>query len=85
MSSALKNLQSELTLVMGELVRICEEYRYDATPALVLVHKEGGPKSVMLTNSDSEDLFRCIKYLTKKGDVSSQSPSEASVQLLSHE
>jgi len=80
---SLEAMQSELTLQMDELTDIARRYGFDAVPTVVMRHKDGANKSVLMTNDAPEDVIGCIAELAQIGVESSQTGYEAALKLIS--
>lgn len=80
--SGLESLQAELTLKMGEIDDICENYGYDAVPTLLLRHQKGASSSILMGNDSLSKVVLCIGELGDIGNNSDQSPAEAALMLL---
>ena len=76
---ALRSLQAELTLKMDELSSICRNYNFDATPAILLIHRKGYESSLLLSNAHSDDIVACVTGLAGDGNESEMSVSSAAI------
>lgn len=74
----LKDLQAELTLKMDQLTDICRRHGFDATPTVLLRHRDGWRSSVLLSNDKPDEIADCVRALAS-GDESNMSPHEAAV------
>lgn len=77
-----QQLQAELTVLMGQLVEICKNHRYDVTPTIVLRHEEGWTKSVVVSNDSLEEVAKILLKASRDFNQSSMSPWEGRMRLL---
>ncbi len=61
--SALKNLHNELCYELAEIESVLRRFNYAATPTLVLRHKDGSSKSIVLGNDDLSKVIQTIADL----------------------
>ncbi len=79
---SIENLQAELTLVMGEIMQICDRHGYEVIPTLLLRHEKGASSSLLISNDSFEKVCLCITELGDNSERSDQSPREAILTLL---
>lgn len=79
--SGLESLQAELTIKMGEIDSVCQEYGYEAVPTLLLRHSKGASSSILISNDSLGQVVMCIAELGDTGTKSDQSPNEAILTL----
>ena len=62
--SNLARLHEDLTVCMNQVAKVMRHYNYDATPTLVLRHKDGSSYSILLGN---DDLAKVVKTISDLG------------------
>lgn len=79
---ALRNLQAEITMKLGEIEDICRTSGYEVTPTLLLRHEDGADSSLLFGNDSLGKAVLCISELGEIGIESSMSPRDATLKLL---
>ena len=67
--SQVEQLQQELSAKLGEIEAICADYKYEASPTLLLRHSAGPSKSRLVSNDDLNKVVLCIAELGGIGEV----------------
>jgi len=67
--SDVKSLQAELSEKLKEMEAICADYGYEVTPTLLLRHKQGPSKSMLISNDDLNTVILCIAEIGNIGEV----------------
>ena len=75
--SDVKSLQAELSEKLKEMEKICAEYGYEVTPTLLLRHKQGPSKSMLISNDDLNTVILCIAEIGNIGEVVEDENAEA--------
>ena len=63
--SGLADLHDDLSVCMRQIEKVCRHYKYDATPTLVLRHKDGSSYSIVLGNNDLTKVVQTVNDLSR--------------------
>ena len=75
--SPIELLRSELILQAQVINEIIESYSYDAAITIMLTHKDGHERSLLVTSEHRETLMESLKFLIGLGVTAEQTVGQA--------
>lgn len=67
--SVVEEIHARISEKLNEIKEICDEYKYDVTPTLLLRHPKGPSVSMVIGNDDLSMAILCIAELGDIGEV----------------
>ena len=69
MSEIVQEMHARISEKLADIKAICDEYKYEVIPTLLLRHERGPSFSILLSNDSPSTVVLCIAELGNVGEV----------------